>query len=169
MKHLLAISTLATALLAAAPAALAQSLPPPLPNLSAEQSDTVKQRMEEYRRITDARVARGDITADEDVRLMQWREWQIAQQVASVLTVQPNADVQTQANPGAQPPMSYDSSPPAYYEERPRDYYAVVPPPVYVPYYRYPAPYYWGPRPWYWGPSVCAGGFGHSFGGRICF
>src|SRR5262245_53263118 len=119
MKHLLAISTLAAALLAAAPAAFAQSLPPPLPNLSAEQSDTVKQRMEDYQRITDARVARGEISADEAVRLMQWREWQIAQQVAGAAQVQPNADAQTQAIPGAQPPMSYDSPPPAYYEERP--------------------------------------------------
>lgn len=34
--------------------------------------------------------------------------------------------------------------------------------------YRYPAPYYGAPYP-YFGPSVCAGGSGHHFGGRICF
>ena len=48
----------------------------------------------------------------------------------------------------------------------------VEPPPrYYVPYYpyAYPAPYYWGTRPYYYGPSICAGGFGHHFGGRICF
>jgi hypothetical protein len=49
----------------------------------------------------------------------------------------------------------------------------VQPPRYYVPSYPYPypypAPYYWGPRPYYYGPSICAGGFGHHFGGRVCF
>jgi hypothetical protein len=161
MKHLIAISTIAFASFAALPAAHAQSLPPPLPALTAEQSEMVQQRMDEYRRITDARAARGDISADEAVRLMQWREWQIAQQVTN--------GGQAPAVAGAQPPIVSDSPPPVYYEERPRDYYPVAPAPVYVPYYRYPAPYYWGPRPYYWGASFCAGGFGHNFGGRICF
>ena len=69
-------------------------------------------------------------------------------------------------------------------EEVQREAHMVEPPSGYVPYRNatpyYPAPYYWpyygpyywGPRPYaYWGPSVsvCAGGFGRNFGGRICF
>jgi len=161
MKHLIAISTIATGLLTAAASTLAQSLPPPLPALTAEQSAIVEQRMDDYRRITDARVARGDITADDAVRLMQWREWQIAQGVAGVAAPPVAA--------GERAPMDYDSRPPVYYEDRPRDYYAVEPAPAYVPYYRYPTPYYWGARPYYWGPTVCAGGFGRHFGGSLCF
>ena len=30
------------------------------------------------------------------------------------------------------------------------------------------SPYY-APAPYYWGASICAGGFGHHFGGRVCF
>ena len=47
----------------------------------------------------------------------------------------------------------------------PRRDYVVAPRPYY---YRNPAPYHGAPYP-YFGPSVRAGGFGHHFGGRICF
>ena len=82
----------------------------------------------------------------------------------------------TTADAGAYPPVAPDyreSVPPDYRDGAPPDYYAVDPAPAYVPYYS-PAvpyyPYYYGPRPYaYWGPSVCAGGFGRHFGGRVCF
>ena len=77
--------------------------------------------------------------------------------------------------PALSPEQSQDTqarleadAPPDYYEPRPPDRYAVEP--AYGPAYRYGAPYDRGPHPYaYWGPSVCAGGFGHHFGGRICF
>ena len=154
MKRWIALSAVSLALAAGAAPALGQSAPPPLPQLTPQQSSEVQQRVDAYRRATDERVARGEITADEAERLVGWREWQIAQQVAGIA-----------ASP---PEVVYDSPPPDYYDSRPRDY--IVEAPVYGPYYRYPAPYYYAPRPYYyWGPAVCAGGFGRHFGGRICF
>jgi hypothetical protein len=159
MKRLIALSGITAALLAIAPAASAQSSPPALPALTPQQSSEVEQRLDPYRRQTEDRVARGDITADEADRLLRWRGWQIARQVAR--------------GPSSAPPSAaYDQVPPDYYQSRPRDY-VVAPPaydaPDYAPYYRYAAPYYWGPSPYFWGPAVCAGGFGRHFGGRICF
>jgi hypothetical protein len=82
MKHLIAISGMVAAL--AWPAALAQSsTPPALPALSQQQSQEVHARVDAYRRATDARVERGEISADEASRLVAWREWQIAQQMAT--------------------------------------------------------------------------------------
>jgi len=157
MKHLIALSGLAVALVAAPLVAFAQPTPPPLPTLTQQQSEDLQARVDAYRRQTDERVARGEITPDEAARLVQWREWQIARQIASA---------------SARPPRDEDA-PADYYDARPpRDVY-MSPAPAYGPYY-YPAPYYpapyWGPRPYaYWGPSICAGGFGHHFGGSICF
>jgi hypothetical protein len=170
MKHLIALSAVALALGVASPLAFAQSSPPALPALTEQQSQEVNARMDAYRRATDARVARNEITADEAARLTQWREWQIAQQVARPAPMPATTD---------RAPLDY-GVPPDYRETVPPDYRATVPPdyvvepaPAYVPYYR-PAvpyyPYYYGPSPYaYWGPSVCAGGFGRHFGGRICF
>ena len=171
MKHLIAIPALVLALGFAIPPASAQSSPPALPALTQQQMQDVNARMDAYRRATDARVARNEITADEAARLVQWREWQVAQQVA-------NAG----AAPGdAGAPPDYGGVPPDYRESAPPGYSPTVPPgydmepaPLYAPYYRpaapYYYPYYYGPRPYaYWGPSVCAGGFGRHFGGRICF
>lgn len=160
MKRLIALSGIAVALLTGTPFALAQSSPPPLPALTPQQSATVQQRLDLYRRETEGRVARGEITADEADRLLGWREWQLARQVAGASTPRPSAA-----------PVDV---PPDYYETPSRAYVppvdvVVEPPPYYGPYYRYPAPYYWGPRAYYWGPAVCAGGFGRHFGGRICF
>ena len=180
MKHLIAISGMAATLLAASSAASAQSsTPPPLPALTQQQSQEVHARIDAYRRATDARVARGEISADEAARLVAWREWHIARQTAS-MTARANAPRDSGAPPdyAAAPeraprdagmPPDYDASD-DYDDPRPR-YHVVEPPPVYAPYYyRYPAPYYWGPRPYaYWGPSICAGGFGRHFGGRVCF
>jgi hypothetical protein len=152
MKRLIALTALALASLGAT-SALAQS-PPPLPALTPQQSDTVNQRLDLYRHETEGRVSRGEISAEEADRLLQWREWQIAQQVSGAARSQ-------------RAPVG-DDVPPDYYDAPPRDY-IVEPAPYYVPYYRYAAPPYWGPRPYYWGPAVCAGGFGRHFGGRICF
>lgn len=161
MKRLMVLTGLTLTLLGGAMTARAQSSPPPLPQMTAQQSATVQQRLDPYRQETEGRVARGEITADEADRLLQWREWQLARQVTG----------------GAvrDGPVAGDV-PPDYYEARPRDYvetrppqYVVEPPPYYGPYYRYAPPPYWGPRPYYWGPAICAGGFGRHFGGRICF
>ena len=165
MKGLFALSAITLALLAGAGGALAQSSPPPLPAMTAEQSASVQQRLDLYRRETEGRVSRGEITADEAERLLQWREWQLAAQASATSSPAPT----TQSDV---PPDYYEQAPRQYAAPRayvaPRDYVVVEPPPYYGPYYRYP-PYYWAPGPYYWGPAVCAGGFGRHFGGRICF
>lgn len=161
MKRLIALSGLTVALAAGTPLASAQSSPPPLPALTPQQSATVEQRLDPYRRETEARVARGEITADEADRLLGWREWQLARQVAA-----PSAPSASSAQAGV--PPDYYEAPSREYLPPPRDV-IVESPPYYGPYYRYPAPYYWGPPSYYWGPAVCAGGFGRHFGGRICF
>ena len=186
MKHLFAISGFVIALGAGSSAAIAQPMPPALPSLSQQQTQELDTRIDAYRRATDARVARNEITQDEAARLVAWREWQVAQQLA----------VASRASSGSAPPDYHENVPPDYRENVPPDYqnvppdyrdststdpragsqppyYVAEPAPVYVPYYR-PAvpyyPYYYGPRPYaYWGPTVCAGGFGRHFGGRICF
>src|SRR4051812_42833062 len=176
MKHLIAISAFALALDFAAPAVSAQSSPPALPPLTQQQMQDVDARMDAYRRATDARVVRNEISADEAERLVQWREWQIAQQVARAQPAPPLA-ASDRASPddGGVPPDYRESAPPAYYPTVPSDNYVAEPAPLYAPYYRPVVPYYpyYGPRPYvpyaYWGPSVCAGGFGRHFGGRICF
>jgi hypothetical protein len=135
------LCALALAAALALPAAVsAQSTTPATPELTPEQSAQVQQQLAGERRTMEARVARGEVTPDEAERFLGWREWQIAQQIAGV------------AAPPAQPVES--------------------PPPHYV--YSYPAPYYYGPPPYwgpryYWGPVVCAGGWGHHVGGRVCF
>jgi hypothetical protein len=162
MKRLIALSAILLALATGMPFALAQSSPPPLPALTPEQSATLQQRVDRYRSETEGRVSRGEITADEANRLIAWREWQIAQQIAGA------SFAQTAGGPSDVPP-DYRAPPPGEYAP-PRDV-VVEAPPYYGPYYRYPPPYYWGPRPYpyYWGPAVCAGGFGRHFGGRVCF
>ena len=160
MKRLIALSGFTMALLCG-PAALAQSSPPPLPQLTPEQSQTVDERLDLYRRETEARVSRGEITAAEADRLLAWREWQIARQVAGLTNEAAASDDVPPDYHGAPQPPDYVAPPPGYV--------VVQPPPYYGPYYRYPAPYYYAPRPYYWGPAVCAGGFGRHFGGRICF
>jgi hypothetical protein len=164
MKRSIALSALAIAL-ACGSSALAQSSPPPLPELTPEQSQAVEQRLDAYRTQTEQRVSRGEITSDEADRLIAWREWQIARQVAGAGNA-PSSDIPPDYTP---PPGQRDYAAPV-----PRDYVVVQPPPYYGPYYRYPAPYYYvpyyaPPRAYYWGPAVCAGGFGRHFGGRICF
>jgi len=163
MKRLFALSGFALALLAVGPSPHAQSLPPPLPTLNAQQSSAVKQRLDLYRRETEGRVTRGEISADEADRLLKWREWQIARQVVGASASPPAATAYD-----SPPPDYHEQRPPDYYEQRPPDYVVVEPPPYYGPYYRYAAPYS-GPRPYYWGPAICAGGFGRHFGGRLCF
>ena len=165
MKHLALVLALG---LAGTSAALAQSAPdatgnpppstplspsasttPPMPQLDAAKAAEVQRQLGLYRTEIDGRVARGEITAEEAGRLLQWREWQIAQQVAGLAP--PPGPIMEQA-PG---PVA-----PQYYYQQP-----------YQPYYAYPYPYYYAPayRPYYWGASICAGGWGHHFGGRVCF
>ena len=168
MRRLFALSAVAVALLIGASFAHAQSSPPPMPALTPEQSATVNQRLDAYRDETQRRVARGEITQDEADKLLDWREWQIARQVAAIAP--PSAshdDVPSDYAGDAPPDYSRGGVPADVYAPPPprRDYVVVAPPPYY---YRYPAPYYGAPYP-YFGPSVCAGGFGHHFGGRICF
>jgi len=144
MRSILCKASLAAALSAlACGAAFAQTEPPALPDLTTAQTEQVQRQLSDYRRSVEARISSGEINPDEGQRLIAWREWQIANQVAGLA---PQA-------PPAQPPHRVVREyvyPPAY-----------VPPPAYV------APYYAGPL--FWGPTVCAGGFGHHWGGRVCF
>ena len=196
MKRLALVAALAS--LAGAPAVLAQSTPsdyvppstaapmpapsgsvPPMPSLDTNQSAEVQRQLAPYRTQIDARVTRGEITPDEAGRLLQWREWQIAQQVAR--TASRSAPVYDQAPPpdydqgqsagdqgppsGAQP---YQAQP--YYGQQPyaQPYYAPYYGPYYAPPYYY-APRYYAPAPYYWGTRICAGGWGHHGGARVCF
>ena len=168
MRRLLALSSVAVALLVGADFAHAQPSPPPIPALTPEQSATVYQRLDAYREETERRVARGEITQNEADKLLDWRQWQIARQVAAIAPPSASRDeVPSDYAREAPPDYSRGGVPADVYAPPPprRDYADVAPPPYY---YRYPAPYYGAPYP-YFGPSVCAGGFGHHFGGRICF
>lgn len=135
--------------IAALPAG-AQSVAPPLPALTAEQSDNLNRELTPYRQDVDARVARGEITPDEAQRLLEWRRWQLARQIAGLSPPEapPMVAHQQYAYPQPAPPA------PGY---------------VYDPWYR---PYYYAPAPYpYYGPriSVCAGGWGHHAFGSLCF
>jgi hypothetical protein len=139
------IMAVAAATLAIVPTALlAQDATPSAPPLGPAQAQQVQQEMDAYRRETDARVTRGEITPDEAQRLLQWREWQLAQQAAGLAPAPP-------------PPESVVVAPPPY--PPPRYYY---PYPYYGPYY---APYYVGPG---LGISVCAGRAFHRGFGSFC-
>lgn len=184
MKHLLAVSGLALATALTSAACVAESAPPTMPALSVQQSQEVTARMDAYRRGTEDRVARNEITQDEAARLLQWREWQIARQVAGAPTARvardsvprnylepAPSDYREDVPPDYRPaPSAYDGAiAPDYREPPSRGYYVMEPAPYYRPYVPL-TPYYYGPRSYgYWGTSICAGGFGRHFGGRICF
>jgi len=122
----------------------AQDGAPAPPPLTAAQSQQVQSEMEAYRRETDTRVARGEITPDEAQRLLQWREWQLAQQAAGLSPVPPPPSERV-----AVMPPGYAPPPPSYYYPYP---------------YYYPAPYY-GPYYAPWGVSLCAGrAYRHGYG-----
>jgi hypothetical protein len=187
MKRLALTVALAALLAGYTAAAGAQSSPPALPRLTADQSADVQRQLDLYRTEIDGRVSRGEITADEADRLLKWREWQLAQQAINAMPPGAISDAPPIAASAA-PPMSGDSTPPMSGSEAPpapaygapqsvapaapvvRQYVYAPPPTVAypAPYYYYP-PYYYAPRPYYWGASVCAGGWGHHFGGRFCF
>lgn len=115
--------------------------PPPLPALSAEQSANLNAEMTRYRQWIDERVGRGELRPDEAQRLVEWRRWQLARQIAGLSNPEPARVVVR------------------------REY--VYPAPAYDPWYQpyYAPPYaYYGPR-----ISVCAGGFGRHAFGSICF
>lgn len=156
----------------------AQSVPPPLPALTSAQSTQLDALMAPYRSEVDARVARGDITADEANRLLKWREWQVARQVAGLAPGPQAMYAQVSPpEPGSYPPVPPDYVGPApapYYAPAPGPYYGPPPVPSYygpplAPYYA-PVPYGYVPYagPYYWG-SICTGGFGRHFGARFCF
>lgn len=174
MKHLIAISMMTAVALATPVPSAAQASPPQLPALTQQQSKELEARMDAYRRFTDERVARGEITADEASRLLTWREWQLARQIASASSRGADAPSNVPPDYVAPPDDAAASTPRDVYIAPPRDVY-VAPGPAPAYRYDYPAPsyaapYYWGPRPYaYWGPSICAGGFGRHFGGRVCF
>ena len=138
MKRIILAVTTAT--LATLPIALRaeDAATPSPPALSAAQAQQVEMEMDAYRRETDARLARGDITPDEAQRLLQWRQWQLSQRAAGLAPTSPP------------PARRVVVAPPPY-----------PPPPYYYP-YPYYSPYYVGPA---WGLSVCAGrAFRHGFG-----
>jgi hypothetical protein len=152
LRRVAAVAALAMAM-ATATTATAQSAPPPLPPMTAAQSDEVRQTLEAYRLDTEARVARGEITPDEAGRLIAWREWQVAQAATD------------QAPPAYAPPQTIP--PPPVTWAAPYPYYAA--PSYYAPpYYAPPYPYYGTPAPVYWGFSVCTGrGYRHGWA-SIC-
>ncbi len=124
---------------------------PTMPSMTAEQSAQLNDEMAIERRTMETRVARGEVTPDEAERFLAWRQWQIAQQLTGAA---PSPSAAT-SNPVESPPVV-------------RRYVYTYP----APYYYAPGPYYSGPYypgPRYWGPVVCAGGWGHHFGGRVCF
>ena len=132
----------------------AQADPPPLPALSPEQSAKLEPEVMHYQQEVEGRVARGEITQAEAQRLMAWRHWQLARQVAGLAP-----------RPIEVAPVFVETTP---YYGRPHygSHY-----PYAAPYYREPRPYSWGADPNYWGPrfSICAGGFGRRTFGSICF
>jgi len=120
--------------------------------LTDEQQAYVDRTLETYKNEVDARLARGEITADEAQRLLAWRQWQLAQQIAG--TAPPSnileGKAQADARRAAAPP-----SPPYPY-------------PYYAPWgwgYGYYGPY--APGPVIYG-GVCVGGASHNFAGRVC-
>jgi len=155
MQPLFIVLTATGLLFAMVPSSSAETAPPPLPALSAEQSANLEQELTRYRQDVDARVARNDVTEAEAKRLLAWRRWQLARQVTG-LAPQPVevAPIFVETNPYYGRPYSYGS---------PYDYAP--------PYYWEPRPFYSGPAPFYWAPriSICAGGFGRRAFGSLCF
>ena len=120
MKRSVIALVLAAGMAAVALPAAAQSAPPALPSLTAEQSENLNRELTRYRQDVDARVARAEMTPDEAQRLVEWRRWQLARQIAGLS----------------------DPEPPRVIVQR---QYVYPAPPLYAydPWYR---PYYWGPR-----------------------
>lgn len=120
--------------------------PPGLPALSPEQSANLNQEMARYRQWVDERLAHGELRPDEAQRLVEWRRWQLARQIAGLAPPEPRV------------------AEPRYVVREPYGPY---------PYYAPPAPAYYAPPvpAYYYGPriSVCAGGWGHHSFGSVCF
>ncbi|MEO5698888.1 MAG: hypothetical protein ABIS17_14255 [Casimicrobiaceae bacterium] len=124
-------------------------IPPALPALSPEQSANLNAEMTRYREWVDGRLARSEINAEEAQRLVEWRRWQLARQIAGLAAAEPRVVVHRE--------YVYPAVYPAY-------------DPWYRPYDPWYRPHYYAPRA-YFGPrlSICAGGWGrHSFG-SLCF
>lgn len=149
-------AALAVAATLGAGVAVAQSTPPALPSMTAEQSGQVSQALALYRADTEARVGRGEITPDEAELLIAWRQWQLAQQVTGQAPPPPAPPQATDRPPVVVAPYPYSGAP-TYVSP----YYAApyYPAPYYGPYYAPPAPYYWG-------FSLCGGrGYRHGWAG----
>ena len=154
-NSLVALALAAASSVVALPAA-AQAVAPPLPALTAEQSDNLNRELTPYRQEVDERVAHGEITPDQAQRLLEWRRWQLARQIAGLAP--PEAPMVAQQQYGYPQPYGYPQQyayPPQYVYPPPAPAYA------YDPWYR---PYYYGPR-----ISVCAGGAGHHGFASFCF
>jgi len=173
MKRLVLTLALAALGIGYTAAAGAQSSPPALPSLTADQSAEVQRQLDLYRTEVDGRVSRGEITAEEADRLLRWRQWQLAQQATQGMPPGPISDAPPISASDVSTPPDYSAPPARQAVAPPVRQYVYAPPPTVVypaPYYYPPyyAPYYAAPRPYYWG-SVCAGGWGHHFGARFCF
>jgi len=166
MTRTIAAVTLAFALVATAAPAIASTMPPPLPTLDAAQSSRLDERMQLVRHEIDGRVSRGEMTASEAERLLAWRKWQIARQLAGLAP--PNPAFVT---PNYPPEPGEPGVPPDYRAAPPAPIYYSVPYPVYAPGPAYAWPYGWYGAPWPvfgWGATICGGGFGRHFRAGIC-
>ena len=168
MTRMLPVAMLAVAMLALVSSArgVASTMPPPLPSLDATQSSRLDERMKLVRDDIEGRVKRGDLTASEAERLLAWREWQIAQQIAGIAPPPPQY-----ITPNYAPRPGEAGVPPDYRPAPPAPSYYTVPYPVYAPWPGYAWPYGWYGAPWPafgWGATICGGGFGHHFRAGIC-
>ena len=128
-------------LLALSAVAVAQGPVSATPPLTAAQATAVQAELDAYRRDVDARLAAGTITPEEAQKLVAWRQFQLAQQIAGAAP--PSDIIALQAQADAQRPVTpyfiYDAPPPAF-------------------------GLLWALR-----PAICAGGFSRGWGGSVCF
>ncbi|MBS0326128.1 MAG: hypothetical protein JSS46_06215 [Proteobacteria bacterium] len=169
MKRAIAAGMMGVAMLAVAWSApsVAGTMPPPLPSLDSTQSSRLDERMKLVRDEVEARVARGEVTATEAGRLLAWREWQIARQIAGLAPPPPEY-----ITPNYPPQPGETGVPPDYRATPPAPVYYTIPYPVYAPWRAYAWPYGGYAAPWppfAWGATICGGGFGHHFRAGICF
>lgn len=165
VRRFIALIVTALAVAVGAPAS-ASPMPPPLPKLDVAQATRLADRMKLYRIEVEGRVSRGDITAAEAERLLAWREWQIARQIAGLAPPKP-----AYITPNYAPRAGESGVPPDYRPVAPAPYVYSIPYPVYAPWPAYPWPYGWYGSPWpaiTWGATLCGGGYGHHFRFGAC-
>ena len=146
--------------------AVASTMPPALPKLDAAQLSQLDGRMKLLRDEVEGRVRRGDLTAEEAERLLAWRKWQIARQIAGLAPPNP-----AYITPNYPPQLGETGVPPDYRAAPPAQLYYSVPYVVYPPWPAYAWPDGWYGSPWppfAWGATVCGGGFGRHFRVGVC-